>query len=91
MITNKKEIGVRLRRIRKSCNLSLEAAATAAGISDRALASIERGDTTMRIDTLLSICSVLSVTPNDILLPPVDYSSAEKLLQQALDLAVKQQ
>ena len=38
-----------------------------AELSDRTYADIERGSVTMRVDSLLKICSALNITPNDIL------------------------
>ena len=41
--------------------------AEAAGLSDRTYADIERGTVNMRIETILRICDVLHITPDEIL------------------------
>lgn len=68
MIANESIIGERLLNLRKGRGLTQAEVAEAAGISDRAYADIERGAANMRTQTLLRLCSVLGVTPNDILM-----------------------
>lgn len=70
VITDIHKIGNRLYQLRKSRQLTQSEAAERAGVSDRTYADIERGSTTMRIDTLTKICQALQVTPNDILVEP---------------------
>ena len=41
--------------------------AEAAGLSDRTYADIERGTVNMRAETILRICKVLHITPDQIL------------------------
>lgn len=53
---------------RKKRGLTQVAVAEAAGISDRTYADIERSSVNMRIETLLQICEVLKITPNDLLI-----------------------
>jgi len=65
---DKLEIGNRLHAFRKKAGLTQAEAAEAAGLSDRAYAEIERGLSNMRTETLLNICRVLRITPNDLLL-----------------------
>lgn len=67
LITDKNLIGKNLYKYRKKCGLTQFEVAEKAGLSDRTYADIERGQTIMRIDTLLKICDVLGITPNDIL------------------------
>ena len=59
-------IGNRLLTIRKRLGLTQAAVAEAAGLSDRTYADIERGCVNMRIETVLKICSVLHITPDEI-------------------------
>ena len=65
---DKLEIGNRLHAFRKKAGLTQAETAEAAGLSDRAYAEIERGLSNMRTETLLNICRVLRITPNDLLL-----------------------
>lgn len=60
-------IGNKLHSIRKHYGLTQAEIAEAAGLSDRTYADIERGNVNMRIETILKICKVLHVTPNEIL------------------------
>ena len=41
--------------------------AEAAGLSDRTYADIERGSVNMRTETILRICNVLHITPDEVL------------------------
>lgn len=60
-------IGNRLLTIRKRMGMTQAEVAEAAGLSDRTYADIERGTVNMRIETLLRICNVLHITPDEIL------------------------
>ena len=61
------EIGNRLFAIRKRAGMTQAEVAEAAGLSDRTYADIERGTVNMRIETILRICTVLHITPDEIL------------------------
>lgn len=60
-------IGNKLLQIRKRMGLTQAEVAEAAGLSERTYADIERGTVNMRIETILRICSVLHITPNEIM------------------------
>ena len=60
-------VGNNLYKVRKATGLTQAEVAEKAGLSDRTYADIERGNTIMRIDTLLKICNALHITPNEIL------------------------
>lgn len=62
-----RRIGERLYALRKKTGLTQAEAAEAAGVSDRTYADIERGTTTMRIDTLTKICDALHITPDELM------------------------
>ena len=62
-----REIGNRLNAKRKKYGMTQLDVATAAELSERTYADIERGNVNMRIETLLSICKVLHITPDEIL------------------------
>lgn len=68
MAINFHQLGNTLLFYRKKRGLTQVAVAEAAGISDRTYADIERGSVNMRIETLLQICEVLNITPNDLLI-----------------------
>lgn len=60
-------IGNRLLAIRKRMGMTQAEVAEAAGLSDRTYADIERGTVNMRTETILRICNVLHITPDEIL------------------------
>ena len=59
-------IGNKLLSIRKSTGMTQAEVAEAAGLSDRTYADIERGTVNMRAETMLRICNVLHITPDEI-------------------------
>ena len=71
-------IGNKLLRIRKRMGMTQAEVAEAAGLSDRTYADIERGTVNMRIETILKICSVLHVTPDEILTTENFSASAQQ-------------
>ncbi len=60
-------IGNRLFSFRKKMGLTQAEVAEAAELSTRTYADIERGNVNMRIETVLKICNVLHITPDEIL------------------------
>lgn len=60
-------IGNKLLAIRKRLGMTQAEVAEAAGLSDRTYADIERGTVNMRIETILRICQVLHITPDEVL------------------------
>lgn len=74
-------IGNKLLSIRKRSGLTQAEVAEAAGLSDRTYADIERGTVNMRIETILRICNVLHITPDEIL---TDNRSPEAIQQDLL-------
>ena len=78
-------IGNNFYAIRKKAGLTQAEVAEAAGISDRTYADIERGTVNMRVETLLRICNVLKITPNEILSNDneVDLEEIDDMLNSA--------
>jgi transcriptional regulator with XRE-family HTH domain len=60
-------IGNKLLTIRKRMGMTQSEVSEAAGLSDRTYADIERGTVNMRTETILRICNVLHITPDEIL------------------------
>ena len=60
-------IGNNLYKVRKAKGFTQADVAERAELSDRTYADIERGSVTMRVDSLLKICTALNITPNDVL------------------------
>ena len=72
-------IGNNLYTIRHRLGMTQAEVAEAAGISDRTYADIERGSANMRMETLLRICLVLQITPNEILTEKLDFITVDEL------------
>ena len=67
IILDYQKIGNKLLAIRKRMGLTQNEVAEIAGLSNRTYADIERGTVNMRTETILRICSVLHITPDEIL------------------------
>lgn len=63
MTVNYQDLGLRVRDARKAKHLTQEQLAEKVGISSSFMGHIERGTRIASIDTLVSICNVLSVSP----------------------------
>ncbi|MBP5662229.1 MAG: helix-turn-helix transcriptional regulator [Clostridia bacterium] len=75
------KIGARMYRARKARGLTQAEVAEAAEISDRTYADIERGSVNMRLETMLSICTALKITPDELLTTvPPDETDTEEIL-----------
>ena len=75
LLFDKRQIGNKLFLYRKREGLTQLEAAECAGISDRSYADIERGETNMRVGTLLKLCQAFHVTPDEILTEDEDETA----------------
>lgn len=79
-------VGNRLLAIRKRMGMTQAEVAEAAGLSDRTYADIERGTVNMRTETVLRICNVLHITPDEILTEEsVSLSAQQEYLWKRLN------
>jgi len=62
-----REIGNNMYIVRKKMGLTQEEVAERASLSSRTYADMERGNVNIRMETLLKICQVLCITPDEIL------------------------
>ena len=92
LISDIRIIGNKLYNIRKKTGLSQEEAAWQAGLSSRTYADIERGEVNARIESIIKICNVFHITPNDIMTDNDDDSdmSNEDLMAQIDLLPIKE-
>lgn len=67
LIFDLRAIGNKLLNIRKRMGMTQAEVAEHAGLSDRTYADIERGTVNMRTETILRICNVLHITPDEVL------------------------
>ena len=84
-------IGNKLYAIRKKMGMTQLEVAVAAEISERTYADIERGSVNMRIETVLRICKVLHITPDQVFVEDNASLSAQQdeLWQRLNDLSPK--
>ncbi len=83
---DRKKVGDVLQRHRKAIGFTQDQMAEKIGVSQNFYARIEAGASGMSIETLMSICTVLLITPNDLLLhdkqePSEDDASIEWVIQ----------
>ena len=84
-------IGNNLYLFRKKAGLTQAEVAEAAGIADRTYADIERGTVNMRVETLLRICTVLKITPNEILLTEeTEKETIENLAEKLASISLNE-
>ena len=84
-------IGNKLLAIRKKMGMTQAEVAEGAGLSDRTYADIERGTVNMQIETVLRICQVLRITPDEVLTeePEEKDIRQEDLLQRLNNCSTK--
>lgn len=75
---DKRIIGNRLLAYRKRAHMTQAEMAEAAQMAERAYADIERGHVNMRLESILKICTVLHITPNDLLTKEQDVLSMKQ-------------
>ena len=91
LVFDTRTIGNNLLAIRKKTGLTQAELAEKAGLSDRTYADIERGETNMRVETLLRICRVLKVTPDHVLTcEETDEPDLEQLLAELKECPPKE-
>jgi len=84
LISDSKVIGNKLFAFRKKMGFTQVEVAEAANISERTYADIERGSVGMRVNTLVAICTVLQITPDEILTEdsPISLMKQEELMNK---------
>jgi len=65
---NLKRIGENIRNARKNKNLTIETLSELAGISESFLGTVERGESSISIDTLTNLCKVLDVSSDSLIM-----------------------
>ncbi|WP_373231837.1 helix-turn-helix domain-containing protein [Cohnella sp.] len=68
IVYDKKKVGQRIRKQREALEISREQLAERIGRVPRFCADIERGKAGMSIETMFSICNLLKLSPNELLL-----------------------
>ncbi|MBQ8503585.1 MAG: helix-turn-helix transcriptional regulator [Clostridia bacterium] len=80
LVFDLKIIGNKIYEIRTKKLMSRAEVAEKANLSERTYADIERGSVNMRVETILKICTALSITPNDIFV----LEENEKMTEETL-------
>ena len=65
---NLKRVGENIRAARKSKNLTIETLSELAGISESFLGTVERGESSISIETLINLCKVLGVSADSLIM-----------------------
>lgn len=78
LIFDLQAVGEKLHSVRKRLGMTQAEVAEASGLSDRTYADIERGNVNMRIETVLKICKVFHITPDEILTVSEDRQTAQE-------------
>lgn len=73
---NYKDMGARIRKVRKRSCMTQEQLAEKVGISPSYMGHIERGTRSASLDVMVSLCNVLSVTPEYLLQASLDSLNA---------------
>jgi len=68
MKTHLKYIGENIRAARKSKNLTIDMLSELIGISSSFLGTLERGESSLSVETLIGVCKALGVSADSILL-----------------------
>jgi transcriptional regulator with XRE-family HTH domain len=68
MKEHKKYIGENIRTTRKSKGLTIETLSELVGISPSFLGTLERGESSLSVETLISICRTLDVSADSIII-----------------------
>ena len=70
-----KYVGENIRLARKKRNLTLTVLSGLADITESFLGMVERGESSLSIETLLAICDALDITPNSLLIEGRELNS----------------
>jgi len=93
MKNNLKYIGENIRTIRKRKGLTLEVLSGLSGVSESFLGMVERGASSLSIETLISLCEALDVTSDSLIMegrkiksqPSDKYDTICTMLKMATD------
>lgn len=85
LIFDNRQIGNKLYALRKTRGMNQAQVAELADLSDRAYADIERGNVTMRIDTMLKLCHVFHITPDTLFVTDEEPAVTREALWEALE------
>jgi len=93
MKNNLKHVGENIRAARKRKNITLEVLSGLSDVSESFLGMVERGASSLSIDTLISICDALDVTADSLIMegrelpsrPSDKHDTLHTILKNATD------
>ena len=94
LIFDKEILGEKLFLLRKKKGLTQAETAEKIGISNRVYVDIERGVSSMRLETFMKICVALNVSPNELLVQEENYelkNLRETIIKKLFTLSEKEQ
>lgn len=75
-----KYIGANIRAARKSKNLTIDTLSELVGISPSFLGTLERGESSLSVDTLIGVCKTLGVSADSIIIDrDITPATADKM------------
>ena len=81
--------GQKLKRARESLGLTQEKVSEYLGLGPRYISDIERNKTKGSIDTLIKLCNIYNLTPNDLLSEYIYFDIETKENQQIILYLIK--
>ena len=81
LISDIRQVGNKLYALRKAMGMNQSQIAELADLSDRAYADIERGNVTMRIDTMLKLCQVFHITPDVLFIADPEPTTKDDIMK----------
>ena len=86
---NLKYVGENIRSARKKRNLTLTVLSGLADITESFLGMVERGESSLSIETLMAICDALDLTPDSLLMEGREINSRPSDKRNTLSIMLK--
>ncbi|MDQ0492331.1 helix-turn-helix domain-containing protein [Paenibacillus brasilensis] len=81
----RKQMGIRIRAIRKAKGLTQQQLAELSGLDDAYIGSVERGERNFSIDTLEKVLTALNVSISELMFSKEHMTKDETIRQEAID------
>lgn len=81
----RKQMGIRIRAIRKAKGLTQQQLAELSGLDDAYIGSVERGERNFSIDTLEKVLTALNVSISELMFSKEHVTKDETIRQEAID------
>lgn len=84
MYLNKKELGIRIAKRRKSLKIKQEDLAAALNVSNNHISSVECGRSSISLEVFCGLCEVLKVTPDYLLMGAMHSNKVPQNIMDSL-------